>query len=161
MALLYYTNTKILFSGAILRTLGNASAINFGPFTLGVTIYGGTAPTAAAVAASWVTYNSSTADYLVHFTNMAWNQPGSGTLLQMSTAPTAQTPVHNGTATWAIIWAGQPTAPQLASSTLPFANFLLVSVSDSIGDGVVRFSSTTMSTLSSNNILDGSMASFL
>ena len=161
MALLFYTNTKSLFSGAILRNLGNATAAQYGPFTLGVTVYSGVAPTAADVAASWVTYNSSTPDYLVHFTNMTWSQPGQGTLLQMTTAPTPVTPVNNGVASWAIIWAGQPTGIQLASSTIPFSKFLVVSVSDGVGDGVIRFASTTLTTGSPASVLDASMASFI
>ena len=162
MALLYYTNTKSLFSGAILRNLGNANTATFGPYTLGVTVYSGVAPTAAAVAASWVTYNSAVPSFLVHYTNMTWSQPGQGTLLQMTGAPTSVTPVNNGTASWAIIWAGQPTGPQLASSTLPFAKFLLVSVSDAVGDGVIRFSSTALTIAGGPvSVLDASMASFI
>jgi len=162
MALLYYTNTKSLFSGAILRNLGNASTGQYSPFTLGVTVYSGAAPTAAAVAASWATYNSSTPSFLVHYTNMTWGQPGQATLLQMTGAPTPVTPINNGTATWAIIWAGQPTAPQLASSTLPFTKFLVVSVSDAVGDGVIRFTSTALTTGGGPvPVLDASMASFI
>jgi len=161
MALLYYTNTKNLFSGSILRNLGNATAAQFGPFTLGVTVYSGVAPTAAAVALSWATYNSTVGNYLVHFTNMIWSQPGQGTLLQMTGAPTPVTPVNNGVASWAIIWAGQPSAPQLASSTLPFSKFLVVSVSDGVGDGVIRFTSTALTTGSPASVLDASMASFI
>jgi len=162
MALIFYTNTKSLFSGAILRNLGNANTATFGPYTLGVTVYSGVAPTAAAVAASWVTYNSAVPSFLVHYTNMTWSQPGQGTLLQMTGAPTSVTPVNNGTASWAIIWAGQPTGPQLASSTLPFAKFLLVSVSDAVGDGVIRFSSTALTIAGGPvSVLDASMASFI
>lgn len=156
---LFQSNTQSLFSGALLRTLGNSTTV--GPFTLGVTIYSGTPPTAEAVASSWSLYNSTSASYLVHYTNMVWAQPGTGPLLQMTTAPTPQTPVNNGTATWAIIWAGAPTAVQLANSTLPLSNFLLVSVSDAFGDGVIRFSSTTLSTSAAHPVLDGSMASFI
>jgi hypothetical protein len=162
MALLYYTNTKSLFSGAILRNLGNANTAAYGPFTLGVTVYSGAAPTAAAVAASWATYNSTNSIFLAHFTNMTWSQPGQGTLLQMTGAPTPVTPINNGTASWAIIWAGQPTGPQLASSTLPFTKFLLVSVSDAVGDGVIRFSSTAFTIAGGPvSVLDASMASFI
>jgi len=162
MALIFYTNTKSLFSGSILRNLGNATAAQFGPFTLGVTIYSGVAPTAATVAASWATYNSSNSVFLVHYTNMTWSQPGQGTLLQMTGAPTPVTPVNNGTATWAIIWAGQPTAPQLASVTLPFTKFLLVSVSDGVGDGVIRFTAPALTIAGGPvPVLDASMASFI
>jgi len=161
MALLYYTNTKSLFSGAILRNLGNATAAQYGPFTLGVTIYAGTPPTAADVASNWALYNSSTPGFLAHYTNMTWSQPGQGTLLQMTVAPTPVIPVNGGTASWAIIWAGQPSGPQLASATLPFSKFLVVGVSDAIGDGVIRFTSTTFTTLAAVPVLDASMASFI
>ena len=161
MALLYGTNTKALFSGSILRNLGNATAAQYGPFTLGVTIYSGVAPTAAAVAASWATYNSTVPSFLVHYTNMTWSQPAQQTLLQMTGAPTPLIPVNNSTASWAIIWAGQPTGPQLASSTLPFTKFLVVSVSDAVGDGVIRFTSTAFTTLVAVPVLDASMASFI
>lgn len=161
MALLYYTNTKILLSGALLRTLGNATTSTYGPFTLGMTIYSGVAPTAASVAASWATYNTSTPDYLLTFTNAAWSQPSFGPLLSISTYPTAQTPVNTSTASWAIIWAGVPTPLQLSSTTLPMANFLIVGVSDSIGDGIIRFASTSFVTGSPVSVFDGNMACFL
>jgi hypothetical protein len=162
MALLYYTNTKILFSGAILRTLGNGLIDDLGPFTLGVTVYSGTAPTTAAVVASWATYNSSSPSYLVHFTDMSWAQPGPGALLEMSLpAPTLQTPVNNGTASWAIIWAGQPSPSDLSGTFLPFTNFLIVSVSDELGDGVVRFTSTAFTTSDAISVLTGTMASLI
>jgi len=153
MALLFYVNTKVLFSGSIYRVLGSLASVpaSINPITLGVTIYSGTAPTAAAVAASWATYNSGTGNYLSHYTNVIWSQvisgaPGNGQLIAMSTGPTAVTPVNNGTASWAIIWAGQPTGGQLSGSTLPFANFMVVSVSDAVGDGVIRFTSTAFTT---------------
>lgn len=161
MALIYYTNTKILFAGAILRGLGNATSGQYGPFTIGMTIYSGVAPAAAAITASWATYNSSQPNYLVHFTNATWGQPASGPLLNITGFPTAQTPVNNGTASWAILWSGAPTAPQLASVTLPFANFLVVSASDPVGDGVLRFASTAFTTGSPVTVLDGSIATNL
>ena len=158
MALLYYTNTKILISGAILRTLGNASAGTYTPFTIGMTVYKGTAPAPSAIEASWTSYNSSSADYLVHFTNATWAMLSVSPLITISAVPTVQAPVASGTATWAILWAGQPTAPQLASGTLPFSNFLVVNVSDAVGDGVVRFSSTALAAGVPVTVLDGSMA---
>jgi hypothetical protein len=168
MALIFYTNTKVLFAGSIFRALGNQAVTFVSPtpivYTLGVTIYSGVAPTAAAVTASWATYNSAQPNYLSHYTNVAWTQvvtgsPGVGALINMSTAPTAVTPVNNGTASWAIIWAGQPTGPQLASATLPFPKFMVVSVSDAVGDGVIRFTSTAFTTGGGPiPMLDASMA---
>jgi hypothetical protein len=162
MALIYGSNTKILFAGSIIKTLGAVSNNIWGPtITIGVTVYQGTAPLPSAITASWATYNSSTTDYLVHFTNAIWSLPGTGPLIQLSTAPTPVNAVRSGTAAWAILWAGQPSGAQLASVTLPFANFLVVSVSDAVGDGVIRFTSTTLTSGVSASVLDASMATNL
>lgn len=164
MALIFGPNTKNLFSTCIIKTLGAhpAGSIWFGgPYTVGITIYSGTAPTTAEVVASWATYNSGTANYLVHLTNSTWNQPSAGPLISMITPPTAVIPTRAGTASWAIMWAGQPTAPQLAGAILPLANFLIVGVTEPTGDGVVRFASTIFNTSTAVTIQDGTMASFI
>lgn len=157
MALIYGPNTKILFSGAILRALGGTGTYNsYPPYTLGASIYAGTAPLASDITASWVTYNSTTANYLAYFNNVVWNQTNQ--LLQMTTAPTAVNVLNTGTASWAIIWGGQPTIAQLSSTTLPLANFLVVSVSDATGDGVIRFTTTAFTAGASKAMLDASMS---
>jgi hypothetical protein len=158
MALMFNSNVKILFAGAIFKTLANSNLYYiFNPCTVGMTIYSGTIPTPAAIAASWATYNSSSPNYLAHFTNATWFQPSQGSLLQITGFPTPVTPVNNGTASWAIIWAGQPSPAQLSGTTLPFASFLVVSVSDTVGDGVIRFASTTFTTGSTVSVEDGSI----
>jgi hypothetical protein len=158
MALLFGPNTRILFSGAIIRALaGTGASNNFPPYTVGVTVYAGVAPEPIDIVNSWATYNSSTPNYLGHFTNVTWGQTNQ--LLQMTVAPTPILAVNNGIATWAIIWGNQPTAPQLASTTLPLNRFLVVSASDAVGDGVIRFTSTTFVAGESKSLLDASMAS--
>jgi hypothetical protein len=162
MALIFGTNTKILFSGALLKVLGNVTSVQGGgPYTIGTTIYSGTAPTTDQVVASWATYNSSAANYLVHLTNSQWNQPAFGSLISISTVPTAVVPARAGTATWAIMWAGQPTPAQLSGAVLPFAAFLIVGVTDPAGDGVIRVVSTAFNTSTAVTIQDGTFASFI
>lgn len=164
MALQFGPNTRSLFSGLLLKILGNrvpSATAGTGPDTLGMTIYKGTAPPAATVAGNWAAYNSSSADYLVHFTNAQWSQPSGGPLLSVTTLPTAVAPTQSGTATWAIIWTLNPTPAELAGTTLPKANFLVVSVSDPNGDGVLRFTSPILTSGTPVTILDGSMASFI
>lgn len=160
--MLYGPNVNILFSGAMLRVLGQQPNGAGGPYTIGMTIYAGTAPTPDQIVANWSAYNSTTADYLVHFTNAQWTQAGSTnptSLIQITTVPTAVAAVRSGTATWAILWAGQPSGGQLSGTTLPFSNFLVVNVSDQVGDGVVRFSSTTFTSGVSVSVFDGTFSS--
>jgi hypothetical protein len=161
MALIYHTNLKNLFAGSMLRALGGEipRSNSLGPYGIGMTIYSGTPPaTADIVAASWATYNSTTSNYLAHFVNAEWSMPAYGPMLSISTYPAPVTPINNGTATWAILWAGRPSALQLSSNTLPYTNFLTVSVSDPIGDGVLRFLSTSFTTSATVSVQDGTMA---
>lgn len=144
MALIFQSNITKLYGGAILRSLWSVEH-TLTPVATGLTVYGGVQPTAAQVAADWATYNSSSTDYLVHFTDCYWDNP-TEQYITLSSPPTSQTPVRNGTATWAIMWNLNPTGPQLDSTTLPRPTFLVVPVSDILGTGVIRFSSTSFST---------------
>lgn len=175
MALLYFSNTKSLFMGSIYRALQKHTSGSIPTnATLGVTIYSGVAPSAKEVADSWATYNSSSTNYLVYFNNMVWTQPGnnlSGStpspMIQMHLQPTARTPVRNGIASWAIIWACPvtvnvpPTLESMSSTTIPSPGFLVVNVSEPFGDGIIRFSSTSFNTSTPVTVFDASMASFI
>lgn len=152
MALIYHTaNINTLFASTLLKQLAHPSNNNFtNPATNWtpscVTVYKGTMPTPADIIVNWSAYNSGSADYLVNYDDGKWNLPSWAAMLQLSTLPSARTPVNTGTATWAIIWVDnpQPDAPLLAGTVLPSTTFMVVNVSDLLGDGVVRFTSPAL-----------------
>ena len=127
-----------------------------------ISIYSGSVPSAATVAASWSSYNSSNSNFLIHYSGIStggiWTVPtsgsGPGTLCQLTTLPTAQTAINSGTASWAIVWCSNVLT--VSGTTLPAANFFVVSVSNSTGSGVIRFSSTSITSGTSYTIQDGS-----
>lgn len=122
-----------------------------------ISIYMGIQPTSDNIISNWVSYNSGTSGFLIHYTGATWSQPSSGILMQLSTFPAAGFPINTGTASWCILWATAVTAANVASTTLPSNNFIVAPCSDSVGLGVIRFSNPNLSTASSAVILDGSL----
>lgn len=114
-----------------------------------VTVFGGTQPTAAQIAASWSTYS---AQYLVHWTNVLWFLPPAFTTLASSQVYNTQIPAgkaafRSGTATWAIIWnRTNVSEATIQGATLPSltAGFTVVPVTNSGGNGVVRLTTTSI-----------------
>jgi hypothetical protein len=152
MTLLYNGNIRNLFMGrGILAAFSSPCAI---------TVYSGAQPTAAAVTAGWTSYNQPNANYLAHYIGAAWTQPSGGILLQL-TIPPAVVVEKSGTATWAILWTTNVTYAATQGSTLPSTSFMVVSVSDSVGAGVIRFANPTLSAGISTAILDGSMGAYV
>lgn len=161
MTIIYHPNVKTLLAGSFKRTfsgVGVAANLALNYADVGITVYSGAIPTPATISSIWVTYNSSASNYLIHFTGVRISQIIFNNLLQMSNSPAAATAVNTGTASWAIIWCGQPSGAQLSSSSLPFSNFLVTSVSDITGTGIVRFVSSSLVATTSYTISDVSMA---
>jgi len=114
-----------------------------------VTVFGGTQPTAAQIAASWSTYS---AQYLLHWTNVLWFEPPTYNTLLSSQIFNTQIPAgkaafRSGTATWAIIWnRTNVSEATIQGATLPTttAGFIVVPASNSGGNGVVRLTTTSI-----------------
>lgn len=121
-----------------------------------ITVYSGVQPTAAQVTANWSLYNSAAGNFLVHYQGAAWGNPSYGILLQLTTIPAAVAPTNSGTASWCIIWNTNVTPAAIAGGTLPSASFIVGTVSDGVGQGVVRFSNTSLVAATPVTILDGS-----
>jgi hypothetical protein len=142
--MIYHPNINQLFAGCMVMSL--VTFDNVASYTQhhnsGITVYKGAIPTPAAIIADWSSYNSSSPDYLVHYNNGRWTLPGYQKMIQLGQIPTAQSPINSGTATWAILWAGLPA--DLSTATLPLASFLVVNVTDILGDGVLRFVSPVL-----------------
>jgi hypothetical protein len=165
MALIYHPNLEILFAGSIMRGLANtnSSSGGIGAHSFGISVYSGAVPTPALFITNWTTYNYANSNFLAHYLSSSWSQPAQGNLLQMFSPPTA-TPNNTGSAAWAVIWGTTalngvpPTLPQIQSGTIPTTCFMIVNVSDSLGDGVVRFVSTAFTTGTPVTIFDGTIA---
>jgi hypothetical protein len=150
MSLIFSPQTRTLVAGSLLRSMSTYvlySGPN-APVQWSVTVFGGAQPTAAAIAADWTQYNASP-NMLVHFTNPSFYLVQPGNMLQMSTAPTPKNAMNTGIATWAIIWGGTNgpapvTDVAIVDTPLPRTRFMVVPVSDSIGNGVVRLDSTSL-----------------
>jgi hypothetical protein len=162
MALIFNSGFRHFLAGSLRKTLINqwapslmntSTAVN-----VGVTVYSGTMPTPAAIAAAWSAYNSGTGSYLAHYTGIQISQFSQANPLQMSNVPAVPNAVNTGTASWAIVWCGQPSGAQLSSSTLPFANFFVTSVTDTAGTGVVRFANLAFTSGSPKAIADVSIS---
>jgi len=154
MPLTYHPNIRKLFMGrAVLAAFSSPMAIS---------VYTNSQPTALHVTNNWTSYTRATSlDFLVHYQGGTWTQPNSDILLQLFTIPPGVIPTRSGTATWAILWNTNVTGAAVDGATLPTPNFLVVPVSDSIGQGVIRFADPILSTAAVATILDGSMGAYL
>lgn len=149
MSLFYGTGVSQSFAGTY-GVKGQFSA------TFAVTIFQGTQPSAAGITSSW---SSSSANYLQHWTGVVWNQPNAnspplGNVLQMNAIPTSTTANASGTATWAILWGSNVSEASVQSGTLPNANFVVGPVTNSTGSGMVRLTSTTVTSGASSSPTD-------
>lgn len=152
--MIYSSSIRNLFIGR--GILNNISAPH------AISIYQGTQPTAAAITAAWANYNSPAGGLLVHYVGATWTQPNAnaanGIYMQLSTLPAAATPLDTGTATWAIMWASNVSQATVLGATLPNISFIVVPVSNTVTNGVIRFTSTAISTGVAVAIVDGSIA---
>ena len=123
---------------------------------LEITLYSGSQPSAADVTANYFTYASQS---LVHWTGASWitpTTPDSTTeIAQFMTLniPLAKTAFRSGTANWAILWgsssAASVTEAQAQFGPLPLDIFVIVPVTASGGKGVVKMTTTTITSGSS------------
>jgi hypothetical protein len=161
MALIFNSNVKLLVAGSICRALQNGTSGSGYIFNglsyivCEVSVYSGVQPDAATFAANWAsTYNSASSAFLAHFTDSRIGQPSQGNMLQMVQAPTAVTPLRNGTATWAVIWGGSGIAAGIGGSTVPGTRYMIVPASSLLSNSIVRFTDAVLSTATPVAIAD-------
>lgn len=133
----------------------------------GISVYSGTQPSAAELIANWnANYRlDSGANRLMHYTSAlntcpTWTRSGSTFAITAFGSSTA-TAIGTGTASFAVFWTqGQsPTLASLSAATIPAAQgmFLIVPVTTTAGNGVLRFSTLSFATGQPNPIVDGAL----
>lgn len=146
--------TNLMANGAIQSNLGGVSVSNHNTAS-SVTIYSGVQPTAENILANWSSYNSTNTTCLIHYTPVIWQLATGNASAVVITNSTATAPINSGTASWAILWSTmQVTTSQLASGTIPTASFFVAPVSDITGTGIIRFTSTVLTSGTPVNIVD-------
>jgi hypothetical protein len=146
MALIFNGNIRRLFLGR-----GVWGAFFPGPWS--ISVFKGTQPTAAELQSAWSTYN---ANLLAHYLSANWTQPGDSIFLQL-TIPASVNAVGDGAASWAVLWNSNISLAAVQGASLPSPNGLIVPCTDSIGDGVIRFTDVNFTNGSPKVILDGSI----
>lgn len=108
--------------------------------TSAVSVYSGTRPTAAAVAASWTTYNSTNnANFISHYVGATFAFPSPWDTFVMSVPPPSIAAIRSGSPTWGILWGTNVTAVAVGGASLPNSTFAILDVSAFGGTGVITF----------------------
>jgi hypothetical protein len=144
------------FSGVINNTIWSHMFNTPGP----ISIYSGVQPDPATFEGSWSSYKASNTNFLAHVPAMTWtsnvsNPMAVGGVASFITANASSnvTPVHSGTASWAVIWDSTVGAAPNAS-TIPTTNYLIIDAGALSGNNSVRLASTTLSTSANTRIED-------
>lgn len=152
----FHPNLSLLMIGRGILGSGitNASAI---------TIYGGAQPLVSDILANWTSYDSTSVNFLAHYSGCAWTHPltNSVKFCSLTTIPAAVTPSHDGNARWCIVWTTNPLLAAM-SGTIPTTSFLVGPVSNLGGLGIVKFDpDTSFTTSTPKAIADGAIAANL
>ena len=137
MAVKFSQSFTTLFTAGCRWMFNNGSNV-------GVTVYGGSRPSSDSVISSWSTYNQNSTLCLWHASTGVTMQVLGSTTLNAATLPTAAAPLRNGTATWFILWSINNV--NINTTTIPTTKFMIGDVTGLFGDGIMRFSNTTLST---------------
>ena len=138
MSLTYHPNIRQLFADRIVATIASNASI---------TIYSGTQPSSATIQSSWSSYNSSSSSFLYHNPNngLVYTRTG-GVTVYASAFPSLAIPTRAGTASWAILWQAQVSNTSIAAATIPNASFIVVPVTVTTGNGVLKVNSVAFTT---------------
>jgi hypothetical protein len=124
-----------------------------------VSVYSGVQPTPDTLENSWSNYNANQSVFLGHFTAPTWTSnastmaAGNVCLYVTTTATGNATPLHNGTASWAVVWdSSVVSAP--SSGTIPTTNYIICDVGNMLSNSAVRMVNTTLSTSTATRIED-------
>jgi hypothetical protein len=133
MALQYSSTVATVFTERGIRS-NLASAVS---------IMGGTRPSSEVLISDWTSYNADSSAMLWTATGFVWTR--SGNSIFASITPTA-TPLRNGTASWAILWQTAVTLANQQTSTIPNQRFIIIDVSSTAGDGIMKLFDTSLNT---------------
>lgn len=111
-----------------------------------ISLHAGPKPTADDIIANWTSYNAAAANTLWIGGGFAYATSG-GTVYASTIGP-ATVPLHNGVATWGIIWpyVGGPTAAPFNTTTVQssYRKFIVGDVSVAGGTGMIRVADTNI-----------------
>jgi len=140
----------------LLETFGLGGGFGTTSTNTSISIYSGAQPLASDVVTGWSPYTSASPDFLLHFMNARWGRPTSTSpFISLGVFPGPATAVHDGAGTWAIIWTSAITAANVAGATLPSGTFIVVPVSDLVGNGVIKFNPNAFTTGTPYSIAEG------
>lgn len=131
--------------------------------TVSLTVYSGSQPTAETIENNWTNYNTT---YLFHMPNVEYellfNTSNTQTgLITNCNFPTSNAAINGGTASWCIIWCSNVQngtgSGQIANTVIPDTEFLVGPVTEPWGNGVVRLTSTTISSAQTYNFVDSTI----
>lgn len=146
MAIIYNYNIRNLWCNAGILEAGTNWSSNPYRSTWGVTVLSGAQPSASTITSGWSSYNTA---YLCHWQGVVIYQANgdtSGAAQGLALYSPTSTPNANdsGTASWAIMWPTNPSEATIQGSSLPSTQFIVVPVTDTAGNGVIRLASTSL-----------------
>jgi hypothetical protein len=116
-----------------------------------ISVYSGIQPDATTLENSWSNYQSGDSVFLAHFSAPAWTSnastmsAGNVCLYTTTTASGNATPLHSGTAAWAVIWDSTVVSAP-GAGTIPTTNFIICDVGNMLSNAAVRMVSANIST---------------
>lgn len=145
MTILLSSSTNALFITRAIIPRGISSA------AFSITIWGGAQPTAANLITNWTSYFNTNLihyDYRATYCPQQSSAPAYGSYFGPATLANngvwiGASASNTGNATWGVVWAGGSQVNSL-TSTIPTTSFIIVPVSDLAGNGVIKFSSISM-----------------
>lgn len=161
MAIQFHPNTSKLLNGSLFYSFGvnlYQPPASLQSIPTQITLYSGPIPYPSDIINNWALYNSSASLCLGHFPSVSLINPGGNTTIVLQSAPQMITPLRNGIASWAIMWVG---SINLTQTTLSNYNFIIVDVSNSNENGIVRLVNTTLNTSTPITISNISLSAFL
>ncbi len=146
----------MIFSQSIAKLIAERGLIENRSAPSSISIYAGTQPTPATIASSWASYNTSSPDFLIHFTGVTWSRTLAQPFIAITTFPPLTQALQTGTASWCIVWSTAVTLVNVQGGTLPNSTFIVGAVTDLTGKGIVKFNpSTSLVATQTYTIADG------
>lgn len=160
MALQFSSSIKTLYAGLGLNNHSSNGYGIFNPSGRTISIHSGTQPSASAILQNWTWHRQASSasesqrTHLATYTDCGWTINGPS--ITMTKFPNSVIPNRNGTASWAILWATEM-GNNMTSNTAPGYPFIVVPVTTTAGDGVIRFTSLDFTTTSPVIMIDAGL----
>lgn len=158
MALQFSSSIKTLYAGLGLNNHSGSGYDIFNPSGRTISIHSGAQPSASAILQNWSVHrwgsSSSEKTLLAVYNDSGWTLNGPS--ITMTKFPIPVTPVRNGIASWAILWSVEM-GSNISSTSSPVYPFVVVPVTTTAGDGVIRFTSLDFTTTSPVIMIDAGL----